>query len=70
MLCDVLNKSRKRHATKQYQYDHLPSITQTIQIRLTGHAGHCWGSNNELNSEALALAEQQKFTYTSILGAV
>ena len=28
----------------------LPPITKTIQVRRTRHAGHCWGSREELIS--------------------
>ena len=41
MLEAILNKSWKRHPTKQQLYGHLPPITKTIQVRRTRHAGHC-----------------------------
>ena len=34
-------------------YGHLPSITKTIQVRRTRHAGHCWRSRDELISDVL-----------------
>ena len=37
--------------TKQQLYSHQPSITKTIQIRRTRHAGHCWRSRDELISD-------------------
>ena len=33
---------------KQQLYGHLPSITKTIKVRRTRHAGHCWKSRDEL----------------------
>ena len=32
---------------------HLPTITKTIQVRRTRHAGHCWRSKDELISTVL-----------------
>ena len=32
---------------------HLPSITKTIKVRRTRHAGHCWRSRDELISDVL-----------------
>ena len=53
MLCAVLNKSWKQPLTKQQLYDHLPPISQTIHVRWTRHAGHCWKSSNELISDII-----------------
>ena len=40
--------------TRQQLYGHLPtSITKTIQVRRTRHAGHCWRSKDELISDVL-----------------
>ena len=50
MLRAILNKSYRQHHTKQQLYGHLPSITKTIQVRRTRHAGHCWRSRDELIS--------------------
>ena len=33
----ALNKSWKQHPTKQLLYDHLPSISQTVQVRRARH---------------------------------
>ena len=41
ILQAILNKSWKQHPLKQHLYCHLPSISKTIQIRWTRHAGHC-----------------------------
>ena len=38
----VLNKSWMQHPTKLQLYGHLSSISKTIQIRPTRHAGHYW----------------------------
>ena len=48
MLRAILNKSWQQHATKHQLYGHLPPITKTSRTR---HAGHCWGSRNELISD-------------------
>ena len=48
MLRAILNNFWRQHPTKQQLYDHLPPITKTIKIRRTKHAGHCWGSRDEL----------------------
>ena len=53
MLQEILNKSWRQHTTKQQLYGHLPSITKTIKIRQTRHAGHCWRSRDELISDVL-----------------
>ena len=53
MLRAILNKSWWQHPTKHQLYDHLPSITKTIQFRRTRHAGHCWRSRDELISDVL-----------------
>ena len=34
-------------------YGHLPSITKTIKVRRTRHAGHCWRRRDELISDVL-----------------
>ena len=48
MLRVILNKSWRQHPTKQQLYGHLPTITKTIKVRRTRHAGHCWRSRDEL----------------------
>ena len=53
MLRAVLNKSWRQHPTKQQLYGHQPSITKTIQVRRTRHAGHCWRSRDELICDVL-----------------
>ena len=53
MLRAILNKSWRQHPTKQQQYGHLSSITETIQVRRTRHAKHCWRSRDELISDIL-----------------
>ena len=53
MLRAILNKSWRRHLTKQQLYGHLTPITKTIKIRLTRHAGHCRRSRDELISDVL-----------------
>ena len=51
MLRAILNKSWKKHPTKQHLYGHLLLITKTIKVRQTRHAGHCWRSRDELRSD-------------------
>ena len=53
ILRAILNKSRRQHPTRHQLYSHLPPITKTIQVRRTRHAGHCWGSKDELISDVL-----------------
>ena len=53
MLRAILNKSWRQHPTRHQLYGHLPSITETIQVRRTRHAGHCWRSRDELISDVL-----------------
>ena len=53
MLRAVLNKSWRQHPTRHQLYGHLPPITKTIQVRRTRHAGHCWGSRDELIRDVL-----------------
>ena len=53
MLRAILNRSWKQHSTKQQLYGHRPSMTKTIQIRRTRHAGHCWRNRDELISDVL-----------------
>ena len=53
MLRAILNKSWRQHPTNQQLYGHLPSITRTIIIRRTRHAGHCWRSRDNLTSDVL-----------------
>ena len=48
-----MNKSWRQHPTRHQLYGHLPPITKTIQVRRTGHAGHCWRSKDELISDVL-----------------
>ena len=53
MLRAILKMSRKQHLTKQQRSGHLPSISQTIQLRQTRHMRHCWRRKNELISDVL-----------------
>ena len=60
MLRAILNKSWRQHPTKHQLHGHLSPITKTIQVRRTRHAGHCWGSKDELNSDRLPHMAKQK----------
>ena len=53
MLRAIMNKSWQQHSTKHQLYGHLPTITKTILVRRTRHAGHCWRSRDELISDVL-----------------
>ena len=53
MLRAILNKSWRQHPTKHQLCGHLPPITNTIQVRRTRYAGHCWKSRDELISDVL-----------------
>ena len=49
----ILNKSWRQPPIRHQLYGHLPSITKSIQVRRTRHAGHCWRSRDELKSDVL-----------------
>ena len=51
MLRAILNMFWRQHPTKQHLYGHLLTITKTIKVRRTRHAGHCWRSKDELISD-------------------
>ena len=53
LLRAILNKSWRQHPTRHQLYGHLSPITETIQVRRTRHAGHCWRSRDELISDVL-----------------
>ena len=53
MLQAILNKSWRQHPTKHQLFGHIPTITKTIQVIRTRHAGHCWRSRDELISDVL-----------------
>ena len=62
MLRALLNMSRRQHRTKQQLYGLLPTITKTIQVRQSRHAGHCWRSKDELISDIHGRAEVGRLT--------
>ena len=53
MLWAILNKSWKKHPTKQQMYGHLPPISKTIKVSQTRHVKHCWRNKDELISDIL-----------------
>ena len=53
MLRGILNKSWRQHPTRHQLYGHLPTITKTIQVRRTRHAGNCRRSSDELIRDVL-----------------
>ena len=53
MLLAILNKSWRKHPTKQQLYGHLPLIMKTIKVKGTRHAGHCWRSGDQVISDVL-----------------
>ena len=53
ILRAILNKSCRQHPTRHQLYGHLPTITKTIQVRRTIHAGHCWRSRDEIIRDVL-----------------
>ena len=55
MLRAILNKSWKKHPTKQQLYDHQPPITKTIKVRRTRHTEPCWRRGDELINDVLLL---------------
>ena len=46
--------------TKQQLYDRLPPISQTIRVRRTRHAGHCWRSKDGLCREGWMVRKNSK----------
>ena len=46
--CYFFDRSRKQQSIKQQQYSCQPPISQTTQVRLTRHVGHCWRSKDLL----------------------
>ena len=65
MLPAILNRSWWQHPTKHQLYGHLLSITKTIQVRRTRHAGHCWWSRDELIMDELKQDDQLEHTNSS-----
>ena len=53
MLRTILNKSWRKHPIRHHLYGQLPTITKTMQVRRTRHAGHCWRSRDVLISDVL-----------------
>ena len=51
--CCVQSKIWEQNPTRKQLYGHLPHIIQTIRVRQTRHAGHCWRSKDELISDIL-----------------
>ena len=51
MLCAVLSKSWKQRPTKQQLYSHLPSISQTVQVKQIRHPEYCCRSKDQLISD-------------------
>ena len=51
ILRAILNRSWKRHPTKQQLYGHLLPITKTIQVRRNRHLGHCWKSGGQTHKQ-------------------
>ena len=49
----MLRAILRQHPTRHQLYGHLPSITKTIQVRRTRHAGHCKRSRDELIRDVL-----------------
>ena len=49
----IFNMSWRQHTTRHQLYGLLPSITKTIQVTRTRHAGHSWRSRDKLISDVL-----------------
>ena len=60
MLRAILNHSWRQHPKKQQLYGHLPTMTKTIKIWRTRHAGHCWRSRDNLISDVLLHMNEQR----------
>ena len=70
MLQAILNKSWRKHPTKQQLYDHLPPITKTIKVRRIRHAGHRWRSRDELIRDPLTRPSKGKATSLNLHAVV
>ena len=55
----ILNKSWKQHPTKQHLYNHLPPVSQTIQVRGARDAGHC----NSTHGQTSVVNQQKNCIY-------
>ena len=70
MLYVVLNKCWEQYPTKQQLYDHLPLISQTIQVRWTKHSGeqiHKWHSKKTPTYEHTSVGHPAKI-YSTLWG--
>ena len=45
MLHTDSNKSQKQQPIQQQLYGHFAPLLETIQVKWTRHAGHCWKKN-------------------------
>ena len=70
MRCVVLNKSWKQHPTKQQPYGHLSSLLQTIHVKQTRQAEHCWKSKDVLISDILLWTPIHERTSQEVLPEV
>ena len=53
MLLATLNISWKQIIINETLYNGIPNISTTIKDHRMRFAGHCWRSNNELDSDLL-----------------
>ena len=53
MLRVLWNKSWEQYPTKHLLHGHLTLVSQTIPIRRTRHAGHCWRHKDKFIREVL-----------------
>ena len=53
MLRAILNKSWRQHPKKPQLCGHQLPVTETIKVRRTRHAGHCWRSRDQLVGDVL-----------------
>ena len=72
MLRAVLNSSLKQHPTEQLLNDRLPPISQTIQVRRTGHWGellerYVWTHNWRSFMDTPVFANQCSLTSKELL---
>ena len=51
--CNIFDGMSTKIRSVYSLVNHLPSITKTIQVRRTRHAGHSWRSRDELISDVL-----------------
>ena len=53
----------KQRPTKQQLYEHLPPISQIIQVRRARHTRHCWRHKDKLQQLSIVSSDRPLKTY-------